>query len=40
VILDGFDPRHVLGGGDDGVKALALADAALRSLQTRRAVVL
>ena len=40
VIADGFDPRRFLGGGDEGVKPPALADAALESLQTKRAIAL
>jgi len=40
VMLNGSDPRHILGGGDDGVKALALANAALESVRTRRAIAL
>jgi hypothetical protein len=40
VIPDGFDPRHILGGDDDGVKALALVDAALEALRTKRVIAL
>ena len=40
VVLNGSDPQHIFGGGDDGVKTLALADVALESLQTKRAIAL